>query len=600
MKYNSSPNFPGIYEKKLVPYGLNDIRNFHKILIVEGHGCKHHLKLVNIDNVIAIGCADLAESTLEKLSSMGVTNITLLLDNDSVGIEKVKVLIKKYYGTTSIEFNVLDLSAVPDVKDPDELLRKYGIEEFNKLVERNAIEWYVRQEMSEHTDIYTAIQNVATLIAIEKSPVNRLRLISMISEITDVDMDSIRQEVEQRISVSKDRKSEYALKILEEAKDIITGNPDAIQSAMALIETKLSDFDKDGNSEESFSANECLRSIYDLKDRQESDVHNPILITGYHNFDKVCPLPISEAFILMPAPPNTLKTSCLLNLANSIVDNNDNTIVIMFTNDDSRNIYINRLVAQISKLKINWISNPKTYLDKDRLYQRDEAFKKVTNMILEEKLIIKDVGNGDSIEYLGRLIAFYRNKYPTKNIFVTCDNLSRISNEIGMEVGAPTTMKYISAQAKSYTTKYGCVLVATVELTKEGMFNKPVNTNALADTRALQFDANMVIYLWNEINTMRENANLVFGYKGVEFVPNIGYVQENKIGPIIEMIFLKNKVSEFKGSIYFNAYPELALFEEAETRVVEQMLADIEKKKEAEKQQSKENKKKYKQEYGSN
>jgi len=95
VKYNSTANFAGIYEKPLFPYGIHDCKNFHKIIVVEGHGCKHSMRLAGIDNVIALGGLELNETTLEKLSKLGVTNICLLLDNDIRGKEKVKNIIRK-------------------------------------------------------------------------------------------------------------------------------------------------------------------------------------------------------------------------------------------------------------------------------------------------------------------------------------------------------------------------------------------------------------------------------------------------------------------------------------------------------------------------
>jgi DNA primase len=576
-KYNSSSNCPGIYEKKLHPYGLNDIKNFHKIILVEGHGCKHSLKLADIDNVIALGGTALNEQTLARLSSLGVTNIVLLLDNDAIGREKLKDIIRQYYGKTTIEFSVMDMGMFPDVKDPDELLRKWGIEAFKQLHERNALEWVIVNEVDSAEDKYAVVHEVSYQVALERSPINRLRLINIIADMTDIEKSVIQEEVNQRISVDKNRKNEYALKIIDEAKEIITMNPDALSAALDLIESKLSDFSKDSLDIDQFSSSEFLKAMNAIKELHESGDSNPVINIGFSEFDKVCTLPATEALIYLVGVPNAGKSAMLINIINRIQDLNDDVINLAFTNDDSRNIYVSRYVAINSKLKINWVTNPKKYLTDDLMVKREQGYQKLGNLVAGDQIVIKDVIHGYTVEYVGRFISYYRNKYPNKKLFITVDNASKLGNEIGMEDGSPSAMKYISGQLKTYTTKYSCVLMATVELNKAAIENKPTSTNCLADSRALQYDANLIVYLWNEIHSKRDTADqrFKFTYPTIEYVPNVGHVQETKEGPIIEALFLKNKLSEFKGSLFFKLYPEFSAFEDVSMMDAKLLFAEL-------------------------
>ena len=563
-KYNSSKNSLGIYEKKLHPYGMHDIKNFHKIILVEGHGCKHSLKLNDIDNVIALGSTSLSQETLSKLSSLGVTNITLFLDNDDVGREKSKDIVRQYYGKTNIEFNILDLGVYSDCKDPDELIRKWGIEALKNLQERNALEWVIINDINKAEDKYTVVHDVSYTVALERSPINRLRLINIISDLTEIDKTIIAEEVNQRISVDKNRKNEYALKIIDEAKEIITMNPDALSAALDLMNSKLSDFSKDNLDIDQFSSSEYSKSVQNIKEQHESGDSSPIIITGLSEFDKVCSIPATEALIYLVGVPNAGKSALLLNILNRCQDLNDDVINLSFTNDDSRNIYTSRYVAINSNLKINWITNPRKYLNDELMVKREEAYRKLVDLVSNDRIIVKDVTNGTSVEYVGRFINYYRNKFPNKKLFVSVDNASKLGNEIGLEDGSPSAMKYISGQLKTYTTKYGCVVIATVELNKAAIENKPTSTNCLADSRALQYDANLIVYLWNEIHSKRDSADerFKFNYNTIEYQPGVGHVYETKEGPIIEAMFLKNKLSEFKGSLYYKLFPEFSKFED--------------------------------------
>ena len=133
---------------------------------------------------------------------------------------------------------------------------------------------------------------------------------------------------------------------------------------------------------------------------------------------------------------------------------------------------------------------------------------------------------------------------------------------------------------KSYTTRYDCSLFCTVEMTKQDMYNKPTNASGIAEAAALQFDANLIIYLWNEMNCEREEANLIFDEKVPEYYPDEGYVYKSVTKPIIEALILKNKLSEYKGSLFFKFHPELALYDDISKVEIQRILDAAAKKKE--------------------
>lgn len=571
MKYNSTSNFPGVYEKSACPYGIHDIKNFHRVIAVEGHGCKHTLRLSGIDNVVALGGLALNDQLLKKLAGLGVTHLVLTLDNDVNGKERVKSIIREFYGKCSIEFLVLDMGAVyNDVKDPDEFIRKYGVDAFKQLPERNALEWLAIVELFEKGDPYVVLQDIIPIIALERSPISRRRIETVISEMTGINKQDIHDEVEQHIASSKDRKGEVALKVLDEAKELLETNPGAIDAVMNIIESKLGALGKSSNDEELYSSNECLKEIARIKDLEDAGVEEPVILTGYHEWDKSMPLPTSEAFILIFGPPNTGKSTMCVNTALGVLENNNNSMVIIHTTDDSRKEYLGRLVSALSRLKINWVRRPGAFLDEDMSKKRDSAYKQIAEYVRQERLVVKDVIHGDTVEYHGKLLQYYRDKYPNRNIVAMCDNLHKLQTEAGKEDKA--RVQYISNQMKNFTTKYDCVEICTVELTKDGMYEKPKDANRIADSRALQFDANMIIGLWNEMNVLREDALLTFDSHVMERYPEVGYVRKPTLKPIIEAIILKNKLSEYKGSLFFKFHPELAVYDDITHQEVKSIL----------------------------
>jgi hypothetical protein len=270
-----------------------------------------------------------------------------------------------------------------------------------------------------------------------------------------------------------------------------------------------------------------------------------------------------------------------------MLEENDDISIIIHTIDDSREVYLNRMVAALSKLKINWIKRPKHFLDADKSKIRSMAFRKIAEYIREERLIIKDISHGASAEYHGRLIAYTRERYPERKIVSFCDNFHRLQYEANEDSEGRHKFRAMSSLMKSYTTRYDCSLFCTVEMTKQDMYVKPTNASSIAEAAALQFDANLIIYLWNEMNCERENAVLTFESKVPEYYPGEGYVYKTVVKPIIEALVLKNKLSEFKDSLFFKFHPELALYEEVTRADVKEIKDAAESNKKAEEENSK-------------
>ena len=556
MKYNSTANFTGIYEKNLYPYGIHDAKDFHKVILVEGHSCKMSLRQSGIDNVIALGGLSLSEVTIQKLIGLGVTDLVLCLDNDTRGRERLKAIIRQYYGKLSLDLSVMDMDG--DVKDPDEYIRKYGAAKFKGLHTSNALEWLAITEYVEKGDVYVMLEDIVPLIAAERDPLKRHRIINTISDMTEIDRSIIAESVDQKIANSNDRKGEYALKIFDEARELVTMNPNALDAAVHMISTKLDNLNKENYSDEMYGSNEALKALHKLEESQDLGEVIPIIKTGFPELDELIPLPVNEAFILVPAAPNCGKTTTFIALGNNILDNNDDTMVIMLTTDDSRDIYFNRYVANRAQIHMNWIKNPTYYLNEELGKRRKTAYRHVAEWIRDEKLIIKDSINGTSVEYLGNLVRYYREKYPTRKIVVFCDNFHKLSTESGIEDKRLRT-EYISQLVKGYTNKYDCIVFATVELGKMGMHEKPTNAGAIKETGALEYDANLILFLWNSLNSERNKEVATFDSSIMYYQKDINsYLHKPVKKPIIEMLVLKNKLSEYKGEFFFKLHPELA------------------------------------------
>jgi hypothetical protein len=200
----------------------------------------------------------------------------------------------------------------------------------------------------------------------------------------------------------------------------------------------------------------------------------------------------------------------------------------------------------------------------------------VSEWVRDERLIIKDTVNGNSVEYLGNLIRYYRDKYPNRKIVVFEDNFHKLQTEGGPEDKRIRT-EYVSALVKGYTNKYDCIVFATVELGKMGMHEKPTNASSIKETGALEYDANLILFLWNSLNSERNKKIRVFESSVMCYNSDLNvYIHKPVKKPIIEMLVLKNKLSEFKGELYFKLHPELAVYEQMTYQEIQEIEAEQE------------------------
>jgi DNA primase len=133
-KYINSPESK-IYNKSRILYGLNfskeNIRTDDYVILVEGYMDFISLFEAGVKNVVASSGTSLTEEQV-KLISRYTNNIVILYDADLAGIKAAK------RGIEIILSQNMDLSVttLPEGEDPDSMIRNFGVEEFNKYLEK--------------------------------------------------------------------------------------------------------------------------------------------------------------------------------------------------------------------------------------------------------------------------------------------------------------------------------------------------------------------------------------------------------------------------------------------------------------------------------
>ncbi|WP_027701855.1 DNA primase [Metaclostridioides mangenotii] len=198
-KYLNSPETL-IFNKRENLYGLNFARkkiDNRSIILVEGYMDLISLVQYGVENVSAtLGTAltDQQSSLIKRY----VDNVVISYDSDSAGVQAtlraIDILVR-----SGINAKVLNLR---DSKDPDEFIRKYGVDEYKKEIE--SASHYIKYKidnlkgnynLNRDEDKVKYIKEACKIIKTLKSPIDSDYYISYLSQTMGISIDSIKREV---------------------------------------------------------------------------------------------------------------------------------------------------------------------------------------------------------------------------------------------------------------------------------------------------------------------------------------------------------------------------------------------------------------------
>jgi len=143
--YLSTANGWGREKGSLVAFGLDEAlrsKTEGPLVLVEGLLDVVNLQAHGFPKVAAIGGSgrEMTPERWKALAALGVPAVTLALDNDKAGkegiFEAVRNARKVHNGGGVSVIYVLDPTHLGDCKDPDELVRKHGVDAFRAVLEK--------------------------------------------------------------------------------------------------------------------------------------------------------------------------------------------------------------------------------------------------------------------------------------------------------------------------------------------------------------------------------------------------------------------------------------------------------------------------------
>lgn len=263
---------------------------------------------------------------------------------------------------------------------------------------------------------------------------------------------------------------------------------------------------------------------------------------------------VQKGLHLVGGLSNVGKTTWMLQMFRQLTIHNGNVIPVFFSIDDDWHIPYLRLVASEMRMPINEVKNYKrTY---EHLYKT--AGKEIADRFMERRRLVAgliyemvkrapifDITKASKLTQFEEIVKTIKH-YTGQQVVMFVDNFHKIRDKPGTSTNERFTI--ISEELKRITVEQELATFATVEFRKLNHNGRPT-LDDVKESVDIVYDSNAVYILHNDLHSKQGDTNLKYTLGGKDY-------------PIIEMSVAKNKLSAFKGRIYFKTVPEWATYEE--------------------------------------
>ena len=583
-KYINTSAKSQIYEKSKRLYNIHIAKRTEEpVYIMEGYAdvetAYHH----GLTSAVCVGGTAFTEHHIVELSKLGKTDIVICMDGDEQGTKSIDSILEKFVSHRQFALHII---SIPENLDPDDYIRKYGIERFKQLKQWTAFEWKLNG-YDDRIDPTLIRREVVPIIASQWSPIERERMAKVLSERIGISVGAILQEVSQILDEKQARKAQEQETLISSLISDLKMNPSdwrlSINSAVQSLDLLSSDY-----SEETFSSSAYLKEI-NLIEEMEEDVNESettYYIPGMPEFSEAVKGDWSSTLNVIGGGANTGKTALMSNLALSLArlegfEEEESPLIIFHTIDDTVRQFTTRLVCQfaherMANITLNMIKRPNAYTQTRIINEaRRYGYQKLKELIASNRLIVRggEEGGGASLSFAKDMISYYKKLYPHKKVQYFLDNFHRL-RDFSHISDERVRFKKLSTATKDIAKEHEMPIWATMEYSKSGTWEGRPTNNSISESIAMEYDANLICHVYNDLHVKREDAEIYFkrtDENGVEYK-----------APRIELIFGKNKINEYKGTLYFDFYSEQSRFQAVPRSVVNE---DIQRLREARSQE---------------
>jgi DNA primase catalytic core len=548
-----------IYDKSKRLYNIHIAkREEPPVYIMEGYGDVEMCNQQGLTNAVCVGGTAFTEYHILELLRLGKTEVVLCLDGDKRGLEGIDSMLEKFVNYRQFTIHVV---RIPEELDPDDYVRKYGIEQFKKLRKWTAFEWKL-DGYDDRIDPVLIRREVVPIIASEWSPIERERMSKVLSDKIGISVNSILEEVRQLLDEKESKKSQEQKIMLEQLIMDLKSNPNDWRLHLNSAHENLENLSQDYN-QESFSTSAYLRELDIIKTDEEDTTKTAktMVMLDYPEITEALKGNWSSTLNVIGGGANTGKTALMSCLARSLATHDENDALVLFhTIDDTLKQFTTRLICQFAAevmptVTLNMIKDPNAYPDTPKINKaRDYGYHKLKDLVARNKLLVRggETGGGATLAFARDMIQYYKKLFPDKQIIYFLDNFHRVRDFSNIS-DERVRFKKLSGAAKDMAKEFEIPIWATMEYNKTGTWDGKPTNNSISESIAMEYDANVIIHIYNDLHIKRDDAETFFTRKD-----RSGLTYR---APRVELIFGKNKINEFKGSQFMDFYTEQSRFQ---------------------------------------
>jgi len=505
-----------VYKKPInLLYNLDKARKFSKIYIVEGASSVFTTTANKLESVISILGSNFSEKHYEWILKNGIKEMVFCFDGDEAGKNALNKAIILIQNKCEIKTFV---KLLPKDKDPDDFIQEKGIKEFIKLKETSTFKYQLNKYIK--TENVDSKNSLFEMLLSQSDSLVRERMLTLVVNETKLLKTTILED----------------LKKYEKKNQLLQG----ISIVDYLAEGEILAKEVDKFDEFRWKTNELIG-----------------LKTGFHFFDENMD-GLQIGLHEVGGKWNVGKSSFILNLALNLLENENNYVLYFSIDDPSIFKTIPRAVSSSSKIDVNKVLKPRFGIERNETLTEEEktsftlaiekAIKKIRGY--SERFSLKDAKYGQDLNFILNNIKLCKQRaldLGNKNLIVFIDFLHMV--KVSSREETEKLIKIVES-LKIASTIYEAPIVTTVMSTKSGAQQKHFQDDSIKGAVELQYAADSICLL--ETDFYDDRGQMYF------------YDDEGLARPIISVNVTKNKLSGFKGKIFFRFFSEQLRFVECD------------------------------------
>lgn len=491
---------------------FNLTSNYKKVYLVEGGSSVLTMYKYGIKNAVSTLGTAFTPQMYNVLVKNGVKEMVICFDGDKAGKEALDGAIKLTQNKSDIRIYVKELTLN---KDPDDILREDGKEEFLKIPEVSNFKYQLNKLKELEDD--KAKESLFEIITSCKDSLIKEKMIKLFVKEMDVGKSLLAEELSK----------------FEKRKGIIND-----VGVGELLE------EEDQFSREVEKFEEMAWRTGKLKG----------VSTGFPILDEKID-GLQDGLILIAGKWNTGKSAFMISLALNLIKSPDNHIIYFSIDDPIWTTTIPRFVANISLIPINTISKPVYGIEKSEILEeaekaalrgrREEAIKLLKESY-KGRLGLKDSSHGYDLQFVEKMIKIHKVLAKDKKLIIFVDFMNMI--HYNKNVDTTEREAKLAGFLKHVAGLYHAPVVASVEAMKD-IGNKGMRDTDVKGSSSIQHRADLMLLLFSDYES-NDQSKMYF------------YDEDSQPQPIVEVKLGKNKMSGYKGRIYFKFYKSFSKFEE--------------------------------------